>query len=169
VKTFFGIVVLIAVVAAGAVVLKVRTSRGDADSPAAAPPGQPDAGGGDARKTTSEPDKPAAGRIDTTFRGTKGSDRVSCGSISTEFKISADSGAVTWTAQPRDRHPGNRKPYAGSTADGVSVSPSSGSLRDGGSVVVTVRGSFEGGKEFYVVVEPNGEFAGTKAIAFACR
>ena len=103
------------------------------------------------------------------MRGTNGSDRVSCGSISTEVKVTASGAPVTWLAQARDRHPGSRRPYEGTVLSGVSVDPSAGTLDSGQSVVLRVRGSFDGGTELYVVVEANDSPSSLQAVSLKCR
>lgn len=88
-----------------------------------------------------------------TFRGTSGSDRVSCSAIDTEFKLEAYGGRMRWTAQAP----------AGITAD-----PSSGALDRDESTVIHVSGTSAG--PFSVVVQaPNRAGSGSTSVQFTCR
>jgi hypothetical protein len=120
----------------------------------------PDAGGG-----TGD----SVGTVNLTFRGTSGSDSVSCSSISSEFKVSPDGGRIRWTALISDHDPDG--PVPGRRPEGVSVEPSSGMLDPGNSQVVRVRGSFDGSdRHFWVKVQaPNRTGSGGVTLQFNCR
>jgi hypothetical protein len=109
------------------------------------------------------------GTVEVTFRGTSGSDRVSCSSIASEFKVSANGGRVRWTTQLADHDPDG--PVPSRTPEGVSVSPGSGTLDQGQSTVVRVRGNFDGrDRKFWVkVAAPNRTGSGGVTLQFNCR
>ncbi|MGW4897185.1 hypothetical protein ACWEQL_33725 [Kitasatospora sp. NPDC004240] len=109
-------------------------------------------GGGSSPTVTSRPAE-VLGSVQTTFRGTKGSERVDCSAIDTEFKVFPYKGKIRWTILVRDARPGAAPPYPGSTPPGIVVSPGSGTLEDGQSQLVHLRGRFDGpGKRFWVLV-----------------
>jgi hypothetical protein len=103
---------------------------------------------------TTNPAPKSVGTPNVTFRGTDGTERVDCSDIVTEFKVSAFSGRIRWTA----------------TSDpGVSVSPSSGELEDGQDVLVSIRGADADGDSFEVIVSaPNRAGSAAVGVTFTC-
>lgn len=87
------------------------------------------------------------------FRGTSGSDRVACAAIDSEFAVGAYGGRMRWTA---------------TSARGVTLSPASGTLDEGRTVVVRVGGS-SGGPFTVVVSAPNSAGSGSVSVDFSCR
>jgi hypothetical protein len=96
----------------------------------------------------------STGTPDVTQRGTGGTDHVDCSAIDSRLKISAHDGPIRWHA---------------TASPGVSVSPSSGFLDEGGSKVVRIGGSYSGGRSFTVVVPaPNRTGSGSANVPFTC-
>jgi hypothetical protein len=88
------------------------------------------------------------------FRGTQGSGSVDCIAVDSEFALSAHSDRMRWTATP--------------SVKSVVVSPASGELAEGATVVLRVRGSSRGA--FTVHVEaPNRTGSGSADVPFTCR
>ncbi|WP_432994778.1 hypothetical protein [Dactylosporangium sp. CA-233914] len=84
-----------------------------------------------------------------TTAGTR--DRVSCSDIQTEIRLVASNGPVAWTARVVDRWTSTS---VGNPVSSVSVSPSSGTLADGASVVARIRGTYPASKQrFWVLFE----------------
>lgn len=81
-------------------------------------------------------------------------DSVSCDRVDTKITFTAQEGATHWTAKAK-REPGFHKP---APADGISVQPASGSLKEGQSATVRVTGAYDKTKKwFYVqIVSRNG-------------
>jgi hypothetical protein len=75
--------------------------------------------------------------------------RVSCADIHTELKLVAQNGAVDWTSRAVDRW---TPTSVGSPVSSVTVTPSSGTLASGASVVVEIRGSYPAGNEKFWVL-----------------
>jgi hypothetical protein len=112
----------------------------------------------------------SVGTVNLTFRGTSGSDSVSCSSISSEFTVSPNGGRIRWTALISDHDPDG--PVPGRRPEGVSVEPSSGMLDPGNSQLVRVRGTFDGSdRHFWVkVLAPNRATSGAGVtLRFNCR
>jgi hypothetical protein len=113
-------------------------------------------------KTTTKP--PTDGSV-TAVR-TEGNRPISCDSINSEVKVTAQ-GRSQWTAV-------SKRTYVQSdtvTAKGVTVSPASGELESGQSATIRVQGSFEGAtKVFYVfVIAPNHSGNGGTVLEYQCR
>jgi hypothetical protein len=95
------------------------------------------------------------GGPDVSFRGTTGTDHVDCARIATELKVSAYGGRIHWTA---------------TAPSGVTISPSSGDLDEGDSQVLSIGGTYAGGRSFPLKVSaPNraGRGASTQT-EFVC-
>lgn len=114
------------------------------------------------------PELASTGTVLLTFRGTSGTDRVACSSITSEVKITAYSGRIVWTAQAVDRQPSGW-PIGGNRLSDVTFDPPTGVLEEGGSTVMRIGGSFSGGGAFFVAVSaPNSAGHGYQTIQFNC-
>lgn len=131
-----------------------ETSAGSAPAPASkAPPA---------------PELKSTGTVLLTFRGTSGTDRVACSSIASEVKITAYSGRIVWTARAVDRQP-TGWPIGGNSLSGVTLEPATGVLEEGGSTVMRIGGSIDGGSAFWLAVSaPNTSGHGYQTIQFNC-
>lgn len=173
-----------AVIAAMVVVLGAAGCQGKTSGSPSSGGGSGDGGsgnsgssGGGSKKATDSNSVPSAGggssdsvgTVNLTFRGTSGSDSVSCSSISSEFKVSPNGGRIRWTSLISDHDPDG--PVPGRRPEDVSVEPSSGMLDPGDSQVVRVRGSFDGSdRHFWVKVQaPNRSGSGGVTVQFNCR
>lgn len=110
------------------------------------------------------------GVVQADIRGTKGTERVSCSAIETEFRVSADQGKVRWSLHIRDAAPGARAPYPGNTPPGIVADATSGTLENGQSRIVRLRGRFDGpGRAFFVVVDaPTASGSSGVTFKFSC-
>jgi hypothetical protein len=113
------------------------------------------------------------GNLTVTFRGTGGTDRVSCGAIQTEFAVTMASGdgRVRWTGQATDVLP-RQVPFDGARLTSATLEPDTGLLEPGQVQVIRVRGTFSGrrGQQFYVVVQAlNSVGTAGNSIPFTCR
>ncbi len=147
------------------------SGAGDGERPATSAP-RTDRPGPSAPRT--ERPGPAAttgpastGTVTVSFRGTRGSDRVRCAAIDTEFAVTAYQGPIVWTAEPRATEPA-RWPYDGNPAAGVGVEPASGTLAEGQSAVVRVRGTATGRQFFIAVSAPNAAGHSLVSVPFSC-
>lgn len=94
-----------------------------------------------------------------------GSDKVDCGAISGQVKLTAHDGKAAWTARAQlgDSF------VANTPASGVRVSPASGTLDEGRGSTIQVTGTFDKtAKVFYVMVVSRSGSTG-KAVKFTCR
>ncbi|MEV4517542.1 hypothetical protein AB0K00_52380 [Dactylosporangium sp. NPDC049525] len=92
--------------------------------------------------------------------------RVACSNIQTEERLTASKGPVNWTARAVDQVSDTG---AGNVIGSVTVSPSSGSLADGASVVARIGGSYSGGQRFVVVFEyPTSIGSGRVNVELSC-
>lgn len=74
--------------------------------------------------------------------------RVSCAGIQTEVKLTANGGPVEWTSRAVD------KVTSTGAVSSVTVSPASGSLATGASVIAKIGGSYPADKQkFWVLFE----------------
>lgn len=93
-----------------------------------------------------------------------GSEKVDCGAVNTQVKLTAHEGRAAWTARAQlgDSF------VANAPASGVRVSPASGTLDDGRGSTIQVSGAFNTAKFFYVMVVSRSGSTG-KAVKFTCR
>jgi hypothetical protein len=121
-------------------------------------------------------DSPAAqndsvGTVFTTFRGTKGTDHVSCNAIDTELLISPNGGRIRWTATASDSST-DSYPFVGAPLPSVVLDPASGVLDPGQSQLLHISGAFDGGPgaTFYVAVTaPNSSGYSNNTLQLFCQ
>jgi hypothetical protein len=94
-----------------------------------------------------------------------GSEQISCDSINSEVKLTVAGGTGHWTAAAK------RSPNFADTqsAQGVTVSPSSGELASGKSASLKVRGSFDKSNKYFYVVVVSRSGSTARGVEFKCR
>jgi hypothetical protein len=170
-KTFLLTAVLALVVATGtsACFFNDRGSSSTPQGGGGASGGGGNGGGGGtttSSKTTATTSTTSRTDGSVTAVRTEGTGPISCGSIDSEIKVTAQ-GRSQWTAVAK-------RTYVQSDpvlAKGVTVSPASGELESGRSATVRVQGSYEGAtKVFYVfVTAPNRSGSGGTVLEYQCR
>jgi hypothetical protein len=117
---------------------------------------------GPTKPKPSDPGETAKGYAEVAYGG---SDKVDCGAISAQVKLTAHDGKAAWTARAQlgDSF------VANTPASGVRVSPASGTIDNGRSSTIQVTGTFDkAAKVFYVMVVSRDGSTG-KAVKFTCR
>jgi hypothetical protein len=94
-----------------------------------------------------------------------GSDHVNCDTISADVQVTARDGKAAWTASAK------RSPDFADRllAQGVSVSPASGTTDEGRSSTVHVRGSFDRTNKYFYVTVVSRENTTSHSVEFTCR
>jgi hypothetical protein len=166
-RTFLLTAVLSLVIATGTSACFFN-DRGSSGTPQGGGGGSGGNSGGGGGTTTSSRTTTTTSRTDgsVTAVRTDGTGRISCGSINSEIKVTAQ-GRSQWTAVAKQTHVQSDP----APVRGVTVSPSSGELESGRSATIRVQGSFEGAtKVFYVFVTgPNRAGSGGTLLEYQCR